>query len=297
MAIAEVSGIGDAIFHLTKESKRRWTEAEFTRMLIRLRLPLFGVAPAGISIVAHDYVDGRLVITARPDLHASYVTLLQDEIEQLARGGQTITDRPAWLFGDEPYYSWSEICAFRSANHRVLNYEERDEGEWMGQSTRFFFEHPIGITPVTTLGVPRHTLAELLKADAQSSSRETYKSEQSSQTTSAMNDVFAPKQLTEIVRPAGITKDQVITAFAHLLPIKDLSGALADGKGTYGAEGARVQRGTRDKRHAALWDPVYLAVTYYERYRLPLPKLNRVFTDNNFLLPWLETWRSHAEDM
>jgi hypothetical protein len=166
MRINEISTIGEAICQLDRLTKRRWSEAEFAREVIRLRLPLYAVAPAGQSIISRDRVDGRLVVTLRSDLKADYVTLLQDEIEQLSRGGQTITDRPAWLFGDAPYRAWSEIEAHRAANHRVPSNWEVDPGEWMGESHVFFFANRIGVTPDTTLVVPRHTIAAIARAAA-----------------------------------------------------------------------------------------------------------------------------------
>ena len=94
---------------------------------------------------------------------SDYVTLLQDEIEELATspGPRIITDRPAWLFGDVPYYSWEDITAFRRGNHRVLGYRELDPGEWMGQSDEYFFSELVQVTAETTLVVPRFVIAEL----------------------------------------------------------------------------------------------------------------------------------------
>ena len=164
--INEISTIGEALFYLGGLTKRPWTEAEFAREIIRLRLPIYAMAPAGAKVVRRERIDGKQVITPQPHLPAMYVTLLQDEIEQLARGGQTITDRPAWVFGDEPYSTWSEIEAHRAANHRVVSNWDVDPGEWMGESDLFFFADPIGVTPDTTLVIPRHTIAEIARADA-----------------------------------------------------------------------------------------------------------------------------------
>jgi hypothetical protein len=166
MTINEISSIGDALFHLRGLTGRVWSEAEFIGELIRLRLPVYAVASASAKLVHRDRVNGKQVTTLRPDLQASYVTLLQDEIEQLARGGQTVTDRPAWVFGDLPYRSWSEILAHRAANHRVVSNWEVDHGEWMGESDVFFFADSIGVTPATTIVVPRHTISEIARSAA-----------------------------------------------------------------------------------------------------------------------------------
>jgi hypothetical protein len=166
MTITEISRIGDALFYLSGLTQRRWTEEEFAREVNRLRLPIYAVAPQGATVVRRERIDGKQVITPQPDLRAGYVTLLQDEFEQLNRGGQTITDRPAWVFGDAPYHSWSEIEAHRAANHRVVSNWDVDSGEWMGESDIYFFADLIGVTPDTELVVPRHTIAEIARAAA-----------------------------------------------------------------------------------------------------------------------------------
>ncbi len=314
MCINEVSGIGDAIFHLSGLTQRRWSEAEFVRELIRLRLPLYAVAPSGHSIVSRERVDGRLVVTPRPDLKADYVTLLQDEIEQLSMGGQTITDHPAWVFGDEPYRTWSEIEAHRAANHRVIYNWDIDPGEWMGESDVFFFAQPIGVTPDTTLVVPRCTIAELVNADnkrlqaTKMPSPTNTVGEEATQTAGTRLVAEAAQDNTDPEKDdagtgtsrnaalRGITKDQVLTAFGPLTDI-DLSKALANGKGLYGKGQAKVISGTQGSRHAALWDPVILAVGFYENYRTPRAHLNRIFNDNHFLTPWWEEWKEQAEDL
>lgn len=166
MTINEISSVGDALFNLRGLTGRTWSEDEFIRELIRLMLPVYAVAPSSTTIIHRERVNGKQVTTPRPDLRSSYVTLLQDEIEQLARGGQTITDRPAWVFGDLPYRSWSDILAHRAANHRVVPNWEVDHGEWMGESDVFFFAAGIGVTPATTIVVPRHTVSEIARSSA-----------------------------------------------------------------------------------------------------------------------------------
>lgn len=168
MHIGEVCSIIDAVLVLSALTKRTWTEAEFTRAVIRLRLPIYAAAPYNASIVSKRYVDGRLVITAEPSMTARYVTLLQAEIEELAYslGPQVITDRPAWLWGDQPYQSWDDIVTFRQGDHRVLGHWETDRGEWMGQSNEYFFSEPVQVTAQSTLVVPRHTITELVRNEA-----------------------------------------------------------------------------------------------------------------------------------
>ncbi len=315
MKITEISSIGDALFDLSGLTKRSWTDAEFAREVNRLRLPIYAVAPLGATVVRRERIDGIQVITPEPALKAHYVTLLQHEIEQLSLGGQIITDRPAWVFGDAPYHTWREIEAHRAANHRVVNHGDVDLGEWMGESDVFFFAEPIGVTPDTTLVVPRCTIAELVYAESkrlQATKMRTPAGDEAIHTAAPQlapedqQDNVATDDVTEnactdtgLGRDAavrGITKNQVVIAFGRLTKI-NLSKALANGKGLFGQGQAKITRGTKGGRHAALWDPVILAVGFYENYQAPRAHLNRVFTDNHFLTPWWEEWKDKAEDL
>jgi hypothetical protein len=168
MKISEVCSVVEAIHVLSVLTKRAWTEAQFARAVIRLHLPIYAAAPCNASIVSKRYVGGRLVITPEPSMTALYVTLLQGEIEELASspGPQVITDRPAWLWGDKPYQTWDDIVASRQGHHRVLGHWETDQGEWMGESYEYFFSSPVQVTAASTLVVPRHTIAELVRNEA-----------------------------------------------------------------------------------------------------------------------------------
>ncbi|WP_256078358.1 hypothetical protein [Massilia sp. YIM B04103] len=57
-----------------------------------------------------------LVTRPAPAIKASFVTLLQSEIQQIAWGGSTITNKPAWLPGEELCVPWDEVLAYRQAN-------------------------------------------------------------------------------------------------------------------------------------------------------------------------------------
>jgi hypothetical protein len=303
MKISEVCSIVEAVRIMTELTQRAWTEAEFAHEVIRLRLPIYAAAPFDALIVSKRYVDGRLVITPEPSMTAQYVTLLQSEIEELASsvGPQVVTDRPAWLFGDKPYRTWDEIVAFRQGYHRVLGHWEADQGEWMGQSDEYFFSAPVQVTADSTFAVPRHTIAELAKDDLQRAQFElaggvksvppvpVLQTPTTASATVGRDRVGAPE-------PLGITKNQVLAAFSHLTDI-DLAKALANGKGLYSKAEAKVVDGTPGSRHAALWNPVILAVGFYEKYGAPRAKLNRVFTDNQFLAPWWEKWKEQADDL
>jgi hypothetical protein len=234
---------------------------------------------------------------------AQYVTLLQSEIEELASslGPRVVTDRPAWLLGDKPYRTWDEIVAFRKGHHRVLGHWEADQGEWMGQSDEYFFSAPVQFTANSTLVVPRHTIAELVKDEllqAQLAMPDGSKSAPPVTVPQTLPpaDVSAGRSQAGMPGPRGITKSQVLTAFSHLTDI-DLAKALANGKGLYSKAQAKVVDGTPGSRHAALWDPVILAVGFYENYRTARPKLNKIFMDHQFLAPWREKWIEQAENL
>ena len=88
----------------------------------------------------------------------------------------------------------------------------------------------------------------------------------------------------------GITKEQVLIAFAELVKPFDLKKALGNGKGLFGDDGARTQKGSPGAKHAALWNPVFLAVGLHEKYAVPMPHLKRTFFDHPFLRRWSEEW-------
>ena len=62
MHIGEVCSIVEAVLVLSTLTKRAWTEGEFTRAVIRLRLPIYAVAPYNASIVSKRYVDVVIII-------------------------------------------------------------------------------------------------------------------------------------------------------------------------------------------------------------------------------------------
>ncbi|MDN4061245.1 hypothetical protein QPK31_23780 [Massilia sp. YIM B02769] len=304
MHISEVCSIVEAILFLSALTKRTWTEDEFVRAVIRLRLPVYAAAPYDASIVSKRYVNDRLVVTDEPSLSAQYVTLLQAEIEELAysSGPQIVTDRPAWRWGDKPYQSWDRIAAFRQGNHRVLGYWETEQGEWMGESNEYFFSKPVQVTAQSKFFVPRHTIAELIKDEelrcAQVTGAGTSEPAQPPPLIEApaLAEHSASSSRVNKAVPLGITKSQVLTAFSGLTSI-DLAKALANGKGLYSKDQAKVVSGTPGSRHAALWDPAILAAGFYENYRIPRSKLNKVFMEHQFLAPWREKWNELAEDL
>lgn len=92
--------------------------------------------------------------------------------------------------------------------------------------------------------------------------------------------------------PKGITKEQVLIAFEEMVKPFKLAGALKNGKGLFGNDEARTQRGTPGATHAALWNPVILAVGLNEKYSVPMLHLKNAFKDHQFLRGWSDEWNN-----
>jgi len=89
---------------------------------------------------------------------------------------------------------------------------------------------------------------------------------------------------------AGISRDQVLAAFAGLLRI-DLDRALTEGGGIFGDDGARVKGSARKAKSKALWNPVTLALGLNDVYRVPVSQLKRAFIAHDFLHDWAPQWQ------
>jgi hypothetical protein len=94
--------------------------------------------------------------------------------------------------------------------------------------------------------------------------------------------------------PAGITKQQALTAFAEMVTI-DLKKALEDCP--HWIIDARELRGTKGGRHSAVWNPVVLAICLYEQHRVSKSKLNQAFFAQAFLQDWREDWHENSSDL
>lgn len=93
----------------------------------------------------------------------------------------------------------------------------------------------------------------------------------------------------------GITKEQVLIAFDSLVKSINLKKALGNGKALFGDSEARTQKGTRGGKHAALWNPVILALGLNEKYSVPMPHLKRAFSDHSFLRKWVDEWNDKLD--
>ncbi|MFT5532237.1 MAG: hypothetical protein ACI802_000457 [Candidatus Paceibacteria bacterium] len=89
---------------------------------------------------------------------------------------------------------------------------------------------------------------------------------------------------------AGISKDQVLMAFASLMKI-NLEQALDGAGGIFGDEGARVKASTKKSKKNAVWNPVTLALGLNDAYRVPMPQLKRAFGSHDFLREWEGDWK------
>lgn len=105
---------------------------------------------------------------------------------------------------------------------------------------------------------------------------------------------YGPPVLEQKKAADGITKEQVLEAFGELASI-NLKKALGNGTGLFGGEGARTQKGTPGGTHAALWNPVILALGLNEKYSVPMPHLKRAFNDYQFLRVWSDEWRDKLD--
>jgi len=88
---------------------------------------------------------------------------------------------------------------------------------------------------------------------------------------------------------SGIGKEQVLVAFGGLAKI-DLTQALDDGGGIFGDDGARIKGSAKKTKKQALWNPVTLALGLHDVYRVPMPRLKRVFGMHDFLAAWTPEW-------
>lgn len=98
----------------------------------------------------------------------------------------------------------------------------------------------------------------------------------------------------------GITKQQVLIAFEALVKPFNLKKALENGKGLYGetAPGsARTQKGTPGAKHAALWNPVILAVGLRDKYSVPMLHLKGAFNSHSFLRKWADEWNRALDSL
>ncbi|MBC3873003.1 hypothetical protein [Undibacterium flavidum] len=111
------------------------------------------------------------------------------------------------------------------------------------------------------------------------------------QITQTKKDTLSVKvQKTEVTESQdGITQAQVLFAFSGLVKF-NLEKALMSGEAIFGDEGARIKRSAKGAKSKWLWHPVTLALGLNDGYRVPMSRLKRVFTEHDFLTPWVEQW-------
>lgn len=97
------------------------------------------------------------------------------------------------------------------------------------------------------------------------------------------------------VTAKGITKNEAVTAFGHLVSI-NLEKALADG--VPWVLDARASKGAPGRgQRQSMWNPVILATAIYERKHAPKSALSRAFFENSFLAEWRDEWKMHETDL
>ena len=87
----------------------------------------------------------------------------------------------------------------------------------------------------------------------------------------------------------GIHREQVLAAFSGLVKF-DMATALDAAEAIFGDDGARVKGSARKSKKNALFNPVTLAFGLNDLYRVPLPRLTRVFRSHDFLAAWAVQW-------
>lgn len=87
----------------------------------------------------------------------------------------------------------------------------------------------------------------------------------------------------------GINQAEAVAAFGALVRI-DLAKALGDGEGIFGDEGARVKGSAKKGKRKTLWNPVTLALSLNDNYRVPISHLKRSFQAHDFLWDWESEW-------
>lgn len=88
---------------------------------------------------------------------------------------------------------------------------------------------------------------------------------------------------------AGISREEVLGAFAHLVKI-DLDKALREALGVFGDDGARVKGSARKSPRHALWNPVTLALGLNDLYKVPVGRLSAAFRTSEALADWRDRW-------
>lgn len=273
-----ISTIPEALSELDKRTGRVWTDSELFDVATTHSLQLHAAAPITARTTIQTFVDGvGLVEKFRSSPgHDVLAALLPWQVGQLWISGETATSQTSNYDEIEGEYRWftepvpvtREQVRIRAATlQKILKiWETAQSGPWIRD------EKQAG-------GWRRHWGPNWLFPKTSETERETTAAE-------------LPPKLPQSKAAKGITKEQVLIAFKSLVSI-DLEKALGNGKGLnglFGDYGARTQKGTRGGKHAALWDPVILAIGLHDEYRVPMSHLKRAFSEHAFLRGWADEW-------
>jgi hypothetical protein len=89
--------------------------------------------------------------------------------------------------------------------------------------------------------------------------------------------------------PKGMTKEEIIWVFGGMVKM-DLGKSLTSAIGIFGDDGARVRKNSRAGKNSYLWNPVTLALGLNDVYRVPMPRLKKIFATQPELSPWKAAW-------
>jgi len=289
MRFPQYGTLEDGLAFLSKCFERIVTRSEFFNVVVALRLPLYASTPRGNRIM--EVCTNGLLIPKKNSTRSRMALLRRRSVQELWTQKWTTTSCPALDKEDDEFLPWIAIKEQRKVmnnpayTRETLSNGDWEQGDYYGETDKYCFEKAIHVTDENLI-LPIETVDEIVlefsnKIDDKTRSIPLV---DRSQSDFLLNSARALK---------GINKDNVITAFQPLVKIK-LGAALANNKALF--FDALVQRGARGKKDRTLWNPVILAVGFYDKYQVPKVHLNRTFFEYNFLADYREGWKEMSSD-
>ena len=249
-------------------------------------------------------VDGVLYGEPVIERRSFDVLLMPSQLQQHVFGGGAVYATEVVPGYQDPLHTdWVLVKRFRESEVRVdhvnvaFNY-----GRWMGQSSDMWLDKPVPIHRDAIVMFPRYTIDEVASILRSMRPLASITAVQSGNGETAYEahstDVLAPSPEVGGKVARGITKHQVIEIFQPMVKI-NLEKALGNGKGLYGPNGARVQKGSMgsNQRHVGLWNPIILAIAFYEREGVPASKLKHAFRTHDCLDEWRDEFFETCEQV
>lgn len=277
----------------------------FMSLAIQYCLPVYAIPARRVNVKCRSSLEGRRYVEPVVEPRAFYVLLLPNELYQLENGGGPVYATQAVPGYEDPLHiDWSIVKRFRDLEFRADHVNVAfNHGRWMGQAADMFLAEPALIRDNTNFQIPRHTIDEVVSLLYAKASEErlvggedNVPDEAKIPHESRHEQPFTNRSMVASVR--GITKHQVLEVFRPFIGF-NLEKALGNGKGLYGPNGARVQKGSmgRHQRHIGLWNPVILAIGLYEKGDVPLHKLKLAFRTHDCLAEWGEEFAEQFKDL